>query len=162
MKRIILFLILSCITISMHSQRICSFGSQASLYPCQFENKKYLVLGFDEVKNKYSFLRDTVVLKFQFSDGKVLRLQGLRGDSKKVQASIDGERRLSQQLSFFIYTYYVVFPITQKEIDMFKGRANRAVVNTIPALYKVYDMGEEWTQKIYNGFKELKDDFDIY
>lgn len=161
MKRIILLLILPCLTIIASATGVCTFGSQASLYTTQFEGNKYLVLGFDEVKNKYTYLQDTVIIKFQFADGNVLRLKGYRGDSKKVQASIDGQRSVSQQLSFFIYTYFVVFPITQKQIDMFKGRAVKAVVNTIPTQYRVSNITEEWTHKVYDKFAELEDDFDF-
>lgn len=161
MKKILLFLILQTLTLIVSAEGVCRFGPQASLYTCQFDGKRYFVLGFDEVKNKYSYLQDTVIIKFLFSNGKVMKLQGKRGDSKKVQASIDGEMGLSHQLSHFIYTYFVVFPISNEQIEMFKGIVTKAVVNTIPARYQLSDMGEEWTQKVYNGFKNLKDDFEF-
>lgn len=150
-----LFLLISA---SVSAIEYCSVGSNADFCVYTFDGEYFLILSFkDDEENR---LTDNTIVKFKINDGNVIVLEG-RDGSKKTKSSMIhwGAGIMSGSSS---EKHFAILFITPEQIEMLKAGVDKVAINTIPEAYKrqKWSGKESFGNKLYNGFKSLKNDFD--
>ena len=136
----------------------CSVGSYARFYAYTFDDVYYLVLAFQDT-GKNNLIANCIV-KFKMNDGSVLKLIGV---DRSIQSSSSAVHLgFGYSVASSSDTHFVVFPITQDEINQFQCGVSKVAINTIPVVYErsQWSGKKKFGQRIYEAFKVIKNEFD--
>jgi len=158
MKKIIFLFFLLFSTTSISAADSYSVGSSAEFYTYTFDGEYFLILSFkDDSTNKLS---NNTIVKFQMTDGTVLRFEGSQSDAKDESSYVYIDWSSASGKSS--ETHYAVLKITKEQIEMLKKGVSKVAINTLPEVYK----RSKWSGKdkfgisLYTSFINLKGEFD--
>ena len=151
--------------ISLFAVEYCSVGSNAEFIAYTFDGKYYLVLSFKDSEDHH--LTSSTIVKFMLNDGTILRFDGtseassINSSSSSIITNWGHGIASGYTFDSSSQKHYVIFPITQEQIDSLQTGVDRVTINTIPKVYK----RSKWAGKknfgnnLYKDFKCIFDEF---
>lgn len=123
----------------------------------RFEGETYLIMLVDFDKDKH--LLSNTVVKFKLTDGSVLRFESSEGTIKNKMASIGFHygSGISSSSSINESVSYIMFPISEEQIQSLEKGVIAAVVNTIPEMYRIVLKEFYFTFDLYNVLTNIEE-----
>ena len=146
------------VSTSISAVEYCSVGSNAEFCVYTFDGEYFLILSFKD--NDENRLTDNTIVKFMLKDGSVLVLTGADGSTKTNSRMTHWGLGISSGSSS--EKHYAILYISPEQIEKFKAGVDKVAINTIPEAYKrqKWSGKETFGSKLYDGFKNLKNEFD--
>lgn len=119
------------------------------------EGETYLIMLVDYDKDKH--LLSNTVLKFKLADGSIMRFESSIGTIKNKVGSIGVYSGLgiSSSSSINESVSYIMFPISEEQIQILGKGIKAAVVNTIPEMYRISEKEISFSNFTKNLYKVL-------
>lgn len=158
MKKIIFVLCLMFTLSQAFAYKKCSLCSEISFSAQRFEGNTYLIMAVKADKDKH--LLPNTILKFLLEDDSVLRLESTNGSTRnRVSSSgyvlgmgLVGSSSTDQSVS------YLMFQLTDEQIEKFQKGVKAAVVNTIPEMYRVKVNNKKFSKQILEILTNIEED----
>ena len=167
MKKIKKFAIVLLMIFSMSSASAVEYrsvGSDAEFNAYTFDGQLFLVLSFTD--NEKNHLTNTTVVKFMLTDGTILRFDGTNEASSYEGNSSTVITNFGYVSSGFTSNnnsskHFVVFRISQEELERLKIGVDKVTINTIPDVYKrtKWKGQKSFGSNLYNDFVNIYDEF---
>lgn len=152
LRRIFVIVVFLFIFISSYAYKSVSMCGNISFSAQRFEGKTYLIMIVEADKDKH--LLPETILKFKMEDGTIMRFGGVesvsRNDSRTAMGMI-GTRIIDET------TNYILFEITDPQIQLIDKGIKAAIVNTVPEMYRVSFTNNNFSKSLYKILTDIKE-----
>ena len=157
MKRLLLIISFMMALSSSNAVKYRELGFDAKFSVYVFDGVKYLLLSFEDSKNKQ--ISGYTIIKFKLKNNQVIRLENTQAGERAKTKSVSWISGIVSSSASNIH--YVFFEITPEIMDMLQVGIKAITINTIPEVYYYAgDETEKFGELIYKDLKNLKDEFE--
>lgn len=116
----------------------------------QIKGEKYMIMEVEADKDK-NLLSETV-LKFQLNDDSVMIFEGKTNTSKNESTTLRFTGKTMDES-----VYYLMFPITEEQINQIRIGIKAALITTIPEMYRVKYTSFDFTKELYRLLTQIEE-----
>lgn len=152
MKRILLTICMIVLAINAFAYKSANINGNVSISAQRFEGNTYMIMKVEADKDK--MVLPETILKFQLTDGTILRFESADGTTKGKSST--GMGWVGQQTTDKSDNY-LVFLITNEQIELIKNGIKAAVINTIPEMYREKFSNSYFANTLYKILTDIQE-----